>query len=29
MADTDKEELEGSLTGYKQKINHVSKATLT
>lgn len=29
MPETDKEKLEGSLTGYKQKINHVSKATLT
>jgi len=29
MSETEKEELEGSLTGYKQKINHVSKATLT
>ncbi len=29
MSTIDKEELEGSLTGYKQKINNVSKATLT
>jgi len=29
MPETKKEELEGSLTGYKQKISHVSKATLT
>jgi putative redox protein len=29
MLETEKEELEGSLKGYKQKINHVSKATLT
>ncbi len=28
MSTIDKEELEGSLTGYKQKINNVSKATL-
>ena len=29
MSENEKEDLEGSLTGYKQKINHVSKATLT
>jgi putative redox protein len=29
MSETEKAELEGSLTGYKQKINPVSKATLT
>ncbi len=29
MSETEKEDLEGSLTGYKQKINLVSKATLT
>jgi putative redox protein len=29
MSEKEKEELEGSLTGYKQKINHLSKATLT
>jgi putative redox protein len=29
MLETEKEELEGSLKGYKQKINPVSKATLT
>ena len=29
MSENEKEELEQSLTGYKQKINHVSKASLT
>lgn len=29
MSEKEKEDLEASLTGYKQKINHVSKATLT
>ena len=29
MSENEKQELEESLTGYKQKINHVSKATLT
>jgi len=29
VSDNGKEALEDSLTGYKQKINHVSKASLT
>ncbi len=29
MSENEKQDLEDALTGYKQKINHVSKATLS